>query len=185
MPIQRGISRSLGCFASTLSIFLPPPTRLWDRPPRGLSIGREIYPTNTIPSGDTGFLAPSVVFLVPVGNGALPMLAIALSVAFGLFGVLIGAAIAVRNVMRDESRYGDVRKLCEGLVSDHSQLRLEWTTTLENLEQLNTSVERGRRRSAASLSAAERREAMQQEPAPPATPREEREEARRRLRRIS
>lgn len=123
----------------------------------------------------------------PVGEPALFVLAIALSGVLGVCGVLIGAAIAVRNVQRDEGRYTEVRKLCERIVTDHQQLRVEWTTTLENLEQLNTSIERGRRKSAASLSAAERKERMAEEaagPQEPLSPRDEREAARRRLRRI-
>ncbi len=119
----------------------------------------------------------------PVGEGALYVLAIALSAAFGCFGVVLGLAIAVRSINRDESRFGDVTKLCERVVADHQQLRLEWAKTIENLTDLDTSIERKRRRAAASLSAVDRKD-REIEPELPLSAREEREEARKRLRRV-
>ncbi len=118
-----------------------------------------------------------------MGTSALLVLAIACSAAFGVAGVLVGLVAGVRSVSRDEERYAQVLKALETFGGSISALKLEWANTLENLEQLAGSVEKGRRRAAASLSAAER--IHPEEPVRQLTPREERDEARRRMRGVS
>jgi hypothetical protein len=104
-----------------------------------------------------------------VGEIGIFTLAIALSATFGLGGVLVGLFVGVRSISRDEERFGSVSLALDTTRADMSRLKIEWTNTLEQLEQLAGSVEKGRRRAAASLSAAERKEREQssQEPEVP------------------
>jgi hypothetical protein len=124
-----------------------------------------------------------VVPLTPVGDAALFVLAIALSCAFGVAGVVLGAVVGVRTVTRDENRFEDVQKFLENVVRDQTAIRQEWAVTLENLDQLSSAVELKRRRTAASLSAAVRKE-DQAPPECPPTVSEERDAARRRMRSV-
>jgi len=112
------------------------------------------------------------------------VLAIAGSAVFGGAGVLVGLAVGVRSVTRDEGRYAAVGEAVESLDRALAKLRLDWGTTLESLEQLAAQIEKGRRRIAASDSAQRRK--LDQDPGePPAlTPSQQRDEIRRRIRRV-
>lgn len=123
--------------------------------------------------------------MAPVGIAGVYVLAIAAGALFGLGGVLLGLRVAVRLITRDEERYSQVLQVLGTREADFHQLRIEWGKTLENLEQLATTVERGRRRAAASLSSLDRRENGEtEEPAPPPSVREQRDEIRRRMSRV-
>jgi hypothetical protein len=122
-----------------------------------------------------------------VGDQAFFVLATAAGAAFGLGGVLLGLYVGVRSVVRDEERFGSVSLALETTRADMSRLKVEWGTTLEQLEQLATAVEKGRRRAAASLSAAERKEQAEANHAPTfesLTPMEQRAQLRRQIRGI-
>jgi len=125
-----------------------------------------------------------MVVLYPVGEPAVIALAFACSALFGAFGVLLGLRIGARIVQRDEARYETVETHLEKVGRDHSALRLEWGTALENLEQLAAAVEKGRRRVAASDSRERKLAAQEEQPAPELTPSQQRDEIRRRMRRI-
>jgi hypothetical protein len=121
-----------------------------------------------------------------MGDPVLLVLAIASCAVIGAIGVGVGLAVGVRSVQRDEGRWSGVMERLERVESASKLLRLDWDGTIEELTQLSTSVEKGRRRAAASLSAQERKErelAEHQEQREP-TPQELRNEIRRRIPRI-
>ena len=122
-----------------------------------------------------------------MGMSGLTALAIALCATFGVGGVLLGLFIGVRTIGRDEERYGAVSLSLDLIKQDMARLKMEWGTTLETMEQLAQAVEKGRRRAAASLSAAERKEAQQasEEPAVPLSSSEQRAMIRRRVRGVA
>ena len=117
-----------------------------------------------------------------MGPSAFYVLAFALCGVIGAAGVLLGLRLGVRTVQRDEGRYELVAKALETFRTELSTFRIEWGTTLEQLEQLAQAVEKGRRRIAASESRAKAAEA--QEAPVEMTPAQARDEARRRIRRI-
>ena len=114
------------------------------------------------------------------------VLAIACCGVIGAVGVAIGLAQGVRSVQRDESRWETAVSRLERVESDIKNLKLDWGGTVEELTQLAESVEKGRRRAAASLSAMERKERDQAEAEPQKqlSPQEQRNEIRRRIPRL-
>jgi hypothetical protein len=123
-----------------------------------------------------------------VGISALSVLATALGGVFGALGVLLGLRLATRLIARDEERYSQVLSVMDTFRGELGKIKIEWGGYQEAMEQLANTVERGRRKSAASLSAVDRKTEqleLEQAERPPMSPGEERNEARRRRRRVS
>ncbi|GAJ08851.1 unnamed protein product [marine sediment metagenome] len=121
--------------------------------------------------------------LALVIESALSVLAVASSAFFGVVGVLLGLFMGVRLVSRDEERYGTVALGLEKMGADMSRLRIEWASTLEQIEALAGAVETRRRRATAAESANARKEIEKAEEAirPPMSRTEERNEIRKRV----
>lgn len=119
-----------------------------------------------------------------MGQAAFYVLAIALSAAFGLGGVILGLWFGVRQVERDEGKYQQVAEALQRVGSDQQRLRIDWGTTLESLEQLAAATETRRRRAAASESSLAKREAAEQSAPRELSPAEQRDEIRRRMKRV-
>jgi D-serine dehydratase len=99
---------------------------------------------------------------------ALLFVAIACSALSGAAGILLGLRVGVRSVQRDVGLNAAVQARADDVAREIASLRLEWATATENLEQLAAAVEKGRRRAAASRSAAEKAVAAQED-GPPLT----------------
>ena len=122
-----------------------------------------------------------------MGIDGLTALALALGGLFGLAGVALGLYAGVRVVQRDEERYAAVIRHVERRDQEWSQLRIDWGTTLERIEELATAVEKKRRQTAAAEGRMNAREPEgASEPKlddlPPA---QQRDAIRRRMRRVS
>ncbi|GAJ08478.1 unnamed protein product, partial [marine sediment metagenome] len=83
-----------------------------------------------------------------------------------------------------EARWDGAVQRLERVESESKLLRLDWDGTIEELTQLAGSVEKGRRRAAASLSAAERKERDQAPDEAPQSPQEIRNQIRRGMTRM-
>ncbi|GAJ22575.1 unnamed protein product [marine sediment metagenome] len=120
-----------------------------------------------------------------MGDSAFLVLATVACAVIGAVGVAVGLAAGVRSVQRDEGRWDGALQRLERVESESKLLRLDWDGTIEELSQLAGSVEKGRRRAAASLSAADRKERDQAgEPQVAQTPQEIRNHIRRGMTRI-
>ncbi|GAJ06421.1 unnamed protein product [marine sediment metagenome] len=116
-----------------------------------------------------------------MGIDPLQMVAIALSCLFGIGGALVGLAVGIRTVVRDEERWRVAIESLDLTRSDMARLRLDWGATLESLEQLAQAVEKGRRRSAASEAVIAKRDQVDDAPTGPVTSADMRNHIRRQM----
>ena len=120
-----------------------------------------------------------------MGTASLFVLVLALSAAIGLGCGLVGLFIGARIIRRDEERYAQVGEALVTVQADWAALRMEWKTTIEKLAELDESIERRRRRIAASESRLRGQDPEPSEQAEQLTPQQQRDEIRKRIRRIA
>ncbi len=103
---------------------------------------------------------------------ATPIAAIAISCFLALFGVgvvLVVSSYSARTLpARLENRVQELDATVSVIEQNAIELRGQWATTIENLEALETSIEKKRRQLAASASKAKRsQEAIEEIEQPP------------------
>tara|TARA_Y100000817_G_scaffold224405_1_gene177404 strand:+ start:797 stop:1186 length:390 start_codon:yes stop_codon:yes gene_type:complete len=95
---------------------------------------------------------------------ATPASAIALACFLALFGagiVLIITSLAARSLpIRVQTRVDEIDQALSVIEQNTIELRNQWAITIEQLEALETSIEKKRRQTAASASRAERANAQ-------------------------
>ena len=95
---------------------------------------------------------------------ATPASAIALACFLGVFGagiVLVISSIAARSLpIRVQTRVDEIDQALSIIEQNALELRNQWAITIEQLESLETSIEKKRRQTAASASRAERANAQ-------------------------